>query len=565
MSDKTRAAYLGVVGNSASLDVGTGPGTVAAGDDPRFGAGGTATTPIVVNTVSQDATLPLGPLGASGTGARSTGIVVESSFAGGEDDGLSGSFDSTGRIDLYSYQRADVKSYGENIRHFLMRDNAKSMDAWYAARENGAMTQGYDTNGDPDPDARWVPVAWAGAHWGANSGGDPHGHYSIEVPDTTGAVQTRLEVPFTDQELPAGSRAFGVDVANIRTNLADFTVRATGGQVLRIGAGNTNNKDLLFSISSDRATSGRRWAVRANTDAEAFGSNAGTSFQMVPYDDSGNALPVALHIARNTGNVGVGTTSPGGAARLTAVWSTSGQHGYYAKPSAAPGSGAAYAHTAAAAATERTVQANVTGDATSRMVIYADGKLELGDGTNARDTTLYRSAADVLATDDSMIVATRMTVGSATLNARKFYVEDTAGTNQTVLIKATVLGTASQALLALESPDATKRIFDYRLTADAVSRIRMDSSLGTGGGTITLGNGTSADTNLYRSAADVLKTDDSFHIGATLQHLGASLGFYNTTATTKQTVAGSRGGNAALASLITALATIGLVTDSTTA
>lgn len=44
----------------------------------------------------------------------------------------------------------------------------------------------------------------------------------------------------------------------------------------------------------------------------------------------------------------------------------------------------------------------------------------------------------------------------------------------------------------------------------------------------------------------------------------ALLGFYGATAVAKQTVSGSRGGNAALQSLLTALATLGLITDSTT-
>lgn len=43
------------------------------------------------------------------------------------------------------------------------------------------------------------------------------------------------------------------------------------------------------------------------------------------------------------------------------------------------------------------------------------------------------------------------------------------------------------------------------------------------------------------------------------------VGFYGATAVTKPTVTGSRGGNAALASLLTQLATLGLITDSTTA
>jgi hypothetical protein len=42
------------------------------------------------------------------------------------------------------------------------------------------------------------------------------------------------------------------------------------------------------------------------------------------------------------------------------------------------------------------------------------------------------------------------------------------------------------------------------------------------------------------------------------------LGFFNTTPVSKPTVSGSRGGNAALASLLTALSNLGLITNSTT-
>lgn len=44
-----------------------------------------------------------------------------------------------------------------------------------------------------------------------------------------------------------------------------------------------------------------------------------------------------------------------------------------------------------------------------------------------------------------------------------------------------------------------------------------------------------------------------------------TIGFFNSAGTTKQTITGSRGGNAALASLLTALAAHSLITDSTTA
>lgn len=45
----------------------------------------------------------------------------------------------------------------------------------------------------------------------------------------------------------------------------------------------------------------------------------------------------------------------------------------------------------------------VAGDANYRHIIHANGRQEWGDGTNARDTNLYRAAANVLQTDDKLI------------------------------------------------------------------------------------------------------------------------------------------------------------------
>jgi hypothetical protein len=111
------------------------------------------------------------------------------------------------------------------------------------------------------------------------------------------------------------------------------------------------------------------------------------------------------------------------------------------------------------------------------------------------------------------------------------------------------------------TPNAFTGAFLAEVTGDAVPRLNV-----MGDGKTEWGDGTNArDTNLYRSAAGVLKTDTALHVTTVFRHLGTTLGFYNTAAATKQAVTGSRGGNAALASLLTALATVGLVTDSSTA
>lgn len=75
----------------------------------------------------------------------------------------------------------------------------------------------------------------------------------------------------------------------------------------------------------------------------------------------------------------------------------------------------------------------------------------------------------------------------------------------------------------------------------------------------------SAGSLLVGTNVDGLTANGSLAIAQDLAHRGTNLGVFNTTPTTKQTVTGSRGGNAALASLLTALAAYGLITNSSTA
>jgi len=94
-------------------------------------------------------------------------------------------------------------------------------------------------------------------------------------------------------------------------------------------------------------------------------------------------------------------------------------------------------------------------DGYSRLIINADGKMEWGSGAAATDTTLYRLAADTLFTDDTFFASAGLIVGGGVV---PYY---------------------------------------------AVSAT----------GTITFGDGANPrDTNIYRSAADTLATDDSFSL-----------------------------------------------------
>ncbi|GAA2929942.1 hypothetical protein [Streptomyces enissocaesilis] len=260
-----------------------------------FLAGGNFTAPVdiagslVVNPHGAPAGYPIGQAGA----AESVSIL--SSFAGGEDEGQPGQFDSTGRLNLYSYQRADVGSYGETVRHFLMRKDAKAMEAWYFP------SGGYDVNRDPVGTMR--PVVWTGAHWEANNHASNHKHWSVETPSSTGSIETRFEVRWGD---PTNDTAIaGLDKTMIATNLADFVVRCTNGQEMRLTSPDGQEKKLVFSRDAEGDPQYRRWAIRSTSESET-GSNAGSNWQLARYDDAGIFQDNPIVVSRATGNVTLG-------------------------------------------------------------------------------------------------------------------------------------------------------------------------------------------------------------------------------------------------------------------
>lgn len=69
-----------------------------------------------------------------------------------------------------------------------------------------------------------------------------------------------------------------------------------------------------------------------------------------------------------------------------------------------------------AAAAGLSYGARVTGDTFARLAIRADGRIDLGSGSGARDTSFYRSTVSTLKTDGSFVVgATLAVTGAATI------------------------------------------------------------------------------------------------------------------------------------------------------
>lgn len=110
-----------------------------------------------------------------------------------------------------------------------------------------------------------------------------------------------------------------------------------------------------------------------------------------------------------------------------------------------------------------------TGDSFGRVRVTSGGVIEWGDGAGAQDANLYRSAANELRTDDAFSAGGAIT-----------------GLSHSALA-------ASSGAITFASTFSPNTFPSWRLTA---------------AGRLEWGDGTSIDTNLYRDAANVLKTDD---------------------------------------------------------
>lgn len=304
--------------------------------------------------------------------------TINSSYAGGDDDGAPGHYDSTGRLVLESHQRAQVNSWGEVLRNFNRRADAKTMYAWYFP------TGGYDANRMPV--GPFKAAVWVGAHWESTHHNGLHKHWSVETPDPAGALQTRFEVVFGDQAV--GDSIAGLTKTRILTNLADFVVRTTNGQVFRLATAAGAEKVIEFA--NDAAGAAPRWRIRQTAEAET-GAGAGSNLQIVRYDDAGAAVDSPVTVDRKTGK----TTLGGG---LDVSRATGNTAQLYPQ-------GAAHGELVTGLATTvRAYQATVAGDAVYRVAVFADGRIEWGSGLAARDTALFRSAPGVLKTEGTFHV-----------------------------------------------------------------------------------------------------------------------------------------------------------------
>lgn len=146
-------------------------------------------------------------------------------------------------------------------------------------------------------------------------------------------------------------------------------------------------------------------------------------------------------------------------------------------------------------------------------------------------------------------------------DATTTYEITTGSPASTLTTSAADNGSTSSATSALKSTTSAARKDDSAFVVGGGSALISEIVAGNDGNI-----GLTATDNLASSASVVLDATSGSPSGISLAAgeiaMSGSMGFFGATAIAKPTVTGSRGGNAALASLLTALANLGLITNS---
>ena len=207
------------------------------------------------------------------------------------------------------------------------------------------------------------------------------------------------------------------------------------------------------------------------------------------------------------------------------------------------------------------------------------GALSATSGTFS--TTLGVTGAATLSSTLGVTGATTMTTastsGAATLNSAVITTSATVGTTLAVTGTTTAAAINASGNVTVTGADlqinGTGKAYRFRRGGGGLDLEATGADLVLSNWSGTNFDGTqrsyfrfSADAQNIQVAGKVEFVDALY---ATTRHVldGAAntIGFFGTAAAVKQTASGSRGGNAALASLLTALATYGIITDSSSA
>ena len=371
-------------------------------------------------------------------------------------------------------------------------------------------------------------------------------------------------------------------------NPADVVLYRSAANVLRTEdqfsiyrVGQAANAELRLStdagfMSNIRFRTGTldRWGFQTDGSAEG-GANAGTNLQLVRFDDAG--VQIGTTIATWTRSTGVMALQVVGVANGAVVTVDGAQ----------PLTNKTYTGSGATPTTANMSQ-RVTGDTQVRWNLDASGTMSWSAGSGALDVALGRIGAGQLQTTgefrvfrgsaaniafSAIVVADTVTRWQVSLGGIESWGPGNAAHDVTwQRVGAGALAMSAVGVTALMDirTGAVSTNSTLRFSVGSVARweIGKNATVEGGGGTQTGSDfeirAISDNTLAVNATITITRANGNVQLPGSLR-INGNVGFYNTAPVAKPTVTGSRGGNAALASLLTALAGQGLLTDSSTA
>lgn len=395
---------------------------------------------------------------------------------------------------------------------------------------------------------------------------------AVTAGDTSGRIQFLANgtIQWSDGTNPADTDLFRSAAGVLRTTnqFSIYRVGEAANAELRLSTDAGFMGNIRF-----RTGTLDRWGFQTDGTAEG-GANAGSNLQVARYDDAGALIGTVMTFNRATG---VAAIQVAGLAN-GAIVSVDGAQGLTNKTYAGFG----------ATPTTVNMSQRVTGDTQLRWVIDASGTMQWSPGSGTFDSNFGRIAAGIIGTTVEFRSArsSALNIGLSTLvtgdtvprwqvtaggvvgyGPGNAAIDGTWSRIQAGGVAWSAVGVT--ALMDIRT-GAVSTNSTLRFSVGSVPRweIGKNATVEGGGGTQTgsdfeiraisdNGAATNATITITRANGNVV-------LPGSLR-INGNIGFYNTAPVAKPTVTGSRGGNAALASLLTALAGQGLLTDSSTA
>lgn len=339
-----------------------------------------------------------------------------------------------------------------------------------------------------------------------------------------GAVKTGPGVSAPQGGIPATQTALAAHDASATAHPGTFVTLTTAQTVT--GAKLFKATDPQVFEADDGVVSGTPHGAYAITNTF---SRANGGYYAAYWDSGANLnLFTSLIVSGTSSGVGLSRVVAPSPQFMLGVWSDLAQ----TEPAAVIRGSGPMLHTRDTWGFRR-LQVDVNGSLSwADTGLVADREANAGQAVPANDaaldTNLYRNGVGILKTDGQLQVA-----GTLAAQADLSVATDLVMTSGGGGIHFRNVGVSRFSLTQLNGTDLTLR-----------DLVNNRSQMLFGGGA----NNTDAYTFMYCSLS-----------------VQGNIGFYGTSAVAKQTVTGSRGGNAALASLLTALAATGLLTDSSIA